>query len=131
MVVFHLGEVWECPRHLNRPWADLQDWLLNGQDGPCWQKSRLDDLMDDLKEGGRFCDVEVEWRQDVLQDEVHIRGRSLHDGWEQFQKLIDDFAFAQARRSYSERTREEKAKSLQETMNSRLAMSLVGRKSMP
>ena len=97
-VVSHLAETWVCPPHLGCTWAKLQEWLLDGEDGPCWQKGRFEDLLDDLSESRRSPEIEAEW----LNDEVHIRSRSLQDGWDHFLKLVDDLDYDQARKLHGD-----------------------------
>mmetsp|Transcript_120775 Transcript_120775/g.240549 ORF Transcript_120775/g.240549 Transcript_120775/m.240549 type:complete len:674 (+) Transcript_120775:147-2168(+) len=122
-VVSHLAETWPCPRHMNHKWAELQGWLLDGEDGPCWQQGRFKELLEDMNDSRRPFETETEW----LNDEVHIRRWSLQAGWDHFLKLVDDVGCAQARKLQSEELHAEWVKNTQEVLNTRLAMSIASR----
>jgi len=115
-VMRHLAANWKSPQHLKSDWSALLEWLEEGEDGPCWQHRRFKDLLDELDES-RFVG---EYGSENLQAETSIRGRSLQEGWNQFQCYVDRLGAIQRRRL---RRDQECA----EQMNSRLAQSLAGR----
>ena len=96
-------------------WDDLQDWLLEGEDGPCYQLKKLDELWEEVSERGL---------PEELEEEIAGRRQSLQEGWDQFVRLIEAVELASARQAYQEKRRTAEVKGIQEAINARLAMSL-------
>ena len=119
-VVRRLSTTWDCPRFMLRQWEDLQDWLLEGEDGPGYQLQRFKDLLEEVSERGLTEELDKEW----LKEEIAIRSQSLQRGWGQFVSFIEGVAFAKARHACREQRRVDEATSIQEAISARLAMSL-------
>ena len=115
-VVRHLATNWKSPVHLNSHWSALLEWLEDGEDGPCWQHRRLKKLLDELDDSRYF----GEFGSECLQEEASIRGRSLREGWHQFQWYVDRLGAVQ-------RGRLRRDQECAEQMNARLAKSVAGR----
>ena len=114
-----LSGTWSCPHFMLSQWKDLQEWLLDGDDGPAYQIEKIDDLIEEVAEKEQTGDLDEEW----LKEEIAWRRQSIQCGWDHFVSCLEDIAIATARHACREQRRADEATSTQEAINSRLIMS--------
>ena len=104
-----------------RPWAELQEWIRDGDGGAEYHMLKIDELVEEAK------DQEEELDEDWLKDEFQLRCASIQDSWEQVFEHLVAFEKAVARLEYIEQRQAAEDVSIQATINARLAKSLVSR----
>ena len=114
------GTSWSCPHFMANQWADVQEWLLNGDLSPGYQQNKFEELVEDLEDKRERAQLQG-WQPEVvddwLRDELVFRRQSMEDGWDEFLDLVGAVGLAQRRHEW-------RSASLESALNSRLTASL-------
>lgn len=119
-VTSQLGPHWDCPRSVARHWKEFHEWMLEGEDGPCYQLQRFKDLLEDVAEKDLDDACDKEW----LDDELSIRCQSVQRGWELFVSFLDKIEVEGAKQVRRESKLRSEAEQLQAAINASVAWSL-------
>ena len=119
-VTHRLVSTWDCPQAIADLWAEIHVWLLGGDDGPCYQLERFQELVEDAEDKNFDDERAKEW----LEDELTCRHESLSRGWEQFVSFLEELERASARHVYRAQRQKEDAAHLQAAINARVARSM-------
>ena len=120
-MVRRLSRAWDCPRFILGQWEDLQDWLLEGEEGPCQQLEKLDELVEEVAGLRSTEELDDEWLEENIATRCFYLGE---DCWDQFTRLVKAVGLAGARQAHREQRLATEARNTQEAINARLAMSL-------
>ena len=124
MTARRLDNTWEPPRHLQRQWSELLEWILEGEAGAGDQLQRVEDVLEEARDKEENGELEEDW----LWEELESRCYTIRGSWEE--DIAVSLAAIEAsldRQDFIAQRRADEDTNTQVALNARLAASLRNR----